>query len=222
MGDSVSIGTNLPKSRKTHVVEQPRQPLPPVQVPATQKLSHRLPAQRGPLASQVDRAQFIAVALTKPVDGTRRAQSTRPVSVAIPPPENGCFSRSSPLLTADHSLPQDRRPGPFRPSRRHVIETGKTRRRFRRCSIAPAPPGAGKRDGHCLAVASPSSRSLLLAAHSPTTVFESPDRPGRAPVTTPETAVVPALVTAFIPQVTSLEGVTPRVGCRMSPAPARA
>jgi hypothetical protein len=43
--------------------------------------------------------------------------------------------------------------------------------------MAPAPPGTGTRADHCLAAVSPSSRSLLLAAHSPTTGIETPGRP---------------------------------------------
>lgn len=61
----------------------------------------------------------------------------------------------------------------------------------------------------CRTIARPRGR-LLLGPHSPSTAFQTPGRPGRAPGTTPAAAEVPALAVDSVLQVTSLSGVIPR------------
>ena len=82
----------------------------------------------------------------------------------------------------------------------------------------PAPPVCASTTAYCLAGQSPESNAdfrrrlprLLLGPHSPSTAFETRDRPDRAPDTTPAAAEVPALVMLLVVQVTSLSGSTRR------------
>lgn len=73
-----------------------------------------------------------------------------------------------------------------------------------------APPVTKRRARHCLAVRSRRRTSVLLAAHSPTTAFQTPRQPSEAPDTNPAATVVPRLLMIFIATVTSLEGRTLR------------
>jgi hypothetical protein len=61
-----------------------------------------------------------------------------------------------------------------------------------------------RRNSHCLAARSLAVRPLLLRPHSPTTAFQTPGRPDRAPVTTPAAVVAPVLVLTSIQSFTSL------------------
>ena len=89
--------------------------------------------------------------------------------------------------------------------------------------VGASVPGTTRWHAHELATALQLARletssfsKLLLAAHSPATAFEARDDQSR-PGDQPAAAVVPDLVIAFIPRVSSLEGVIPQAFAACAP-----
>lgn len=119
---------------------------------------------RGATTFLLSPRQSILPFIPKPENGYRRVPGTRRVSAVNAPPKE---RNSSESLSSSRLLPlTDRR---LKISRRYATSTASSHARqpFRRCPCARHHPLARKRDGHCLAVASPSFRSLSTWATLP-------------------------------------------------------